>query len=279
MPLVRAVDVSAWTGEIADSAWASMHSSGIRLAIIQGYGGGPYGTGPNPYARQQLAGARRAGLTVAGYTWPPGQWPYAWDILDDHGPFAFIALDVEAGASVSPADMYGVARLDVEPVIYASRSSWTEIMGADTRFAPLGLWDAGGRRYHGDLTWPDSLDEEWVPYGGWTHRVGWQWHGSTPLFGETVDLSVFDADWLASLEDNVHPDTKRKIDELYAWLFDPAVFTDPLGRPPGVAPATRAAWLHALFSSIDMLHHFERVNTKLDALTGQPLTGAHTHGE
>ncbi len=196
MALVRAVDVSGWSGDIAPSAWQSMRSSGIELAIIQGWGGTPAGTGPNPSAVQQATGAAAAGILVAGYVWPPSSWPAAWPTIGLGAALSFLALDVEAGAAVREPDVAGVKSAGIRAVIYTAKYAWDEIMGGIAHFGDVPLWDAGGSQYGGGSRWPVSLQEEWTPYGGWTSRVGWQWQGTSDLFGASVDLSVFDRDFI-----------------------------------------------------------------------------------
>jgi hypothetical protein len=200
VPVVRAVDVSGWTGEISPAAWQSMRSSGIELAIIQGYGGTPGGLGPNPHAKQQSAGASDAGIQVAAYSWPPAEWRTAFLAVVVRAPVSFVALDVEAGVGVTRLIVAQVKAAGLRPVIYASVSTWSEIMNDVTAYADVPLWDAGGRRYHGAIAWPATLEEERVPYGGWDRRIGWQWHGTTPLFGASVDLSIFDREFVFGQE-------------------------------------------------------------------------------
>jgi GH25 family lysozyme M1 (1,4-beta-N-acetylmuramidase) len=195
--VVRAVDVSAWTGEITPAAWAAMRSSGIDLAIIQGHGGGPRGTGVNPFAEQQAAAAREAGLLVAGYAWPPSSWAEALAVLRRSiASLLFLALDVESGARVEQSHVVGCFNAGVHPVIYTSRSQWAAIMGGSTDFKDVDLWDAVYPLSRGPGDWPTDLTPGFVPYGGWSRRIGWQWRGTTPLFGESVDLNVFDLHWV-----------------------------------------------------------------------------------
>lgn len=199
MDVMRAVDVSAWTQDIAPQAWESMKSWGIELAIIQGYGGGPEGLGRNHSAPQQARGAVSAGLLLAGYSWPPSAVIQALDNLKGAGPLLFMALDVEAGAAVFRSHVDAVASANVHPVIYTSRSQWVEIMSNDEAYSDVDLWEAfypWGRIATG---WPTTINTGLAPPPGLPRRVGWQWRGTTPLFGESVDLSVFDRAWVLSL--------------------------------------------------------------------------------
>jgi len=199
MDVMRAVDVSGWTGDISDAAWQSMKSSGIELAIIQGYGGGPDGFGRNHSAPQQARGAVSAGLRLAGYSWPPGAVMQALDNLKGAGSLLFMALDVEAGAGVGRGHVDALEAAGVHPVIYTSRSKWFEIMSNSPGYTDVDLWEAIYPRGRTAADWPTSLDTGLVPPPGLPRRVGWQWRGTTPLFGESVDLSVFDRAWVLGL--------------------------------------------------------------------------------
>lgn len=191
--LVRALDASAYTGEIASSIWPALRSSGISVFVPQIWGGP---SGPNPYLAQHVQGARAAGLAIAGgYCWPPSRWADALDHwraqLGDLPRVMW--LDVEAGTGFDKGMVSGLAHAGVQAGIYCSPWTWQSIMGNTTAFLNLPTWLA--TYVPGD--WPTSLPALAFPYG---RVVGWQWQGTTTLLDEQYDLNVFDADWLASLE-------------------------------------------------------------------------------
>ncbi len=194
--LVRAVDCSAYTGEVPGDAWDYLGSQGVGLVIVQLYGGGPAGVGPNPYARQQLETALASGKRVAGYAWPPAAWAEGWDQVPSRMPLEFLSLDVEEGQPVGLEHELGVRAAGLEPWIYTSRSQWLAVMGDSDLFSHLPLWDAvypPGLRNNG---WPYELHTSFRPYGGWTSRAGWQFRGTTDLGGKSFDLNVFDPSYL-----------------------------------------------------------------------------------
>lgn len=47
---------------------------------------------------------------------------------------------------------------------------------------------------------------------------------------------------------------RRMLKAVHDWLFDPATFTDPLGRPEW-AGVTRAQWIEGFAGSMDSVHH------------------------
>jgi LysM repeat protein len=204
MTVLRGLDASAWTNEIAPSVWEALISSGIKVFTPQIWGGGPGGTGPNPYLKQQVEGALAAGLKVfSGYVWPSWHWPDAVGYWEEELsiPLKVIWLDVEAGAGVHPDQVEDIIGRGFIPGIYASRTSWGSIQGTDSRFSAQPLWVAHYRS--GD--WPTDVQEGEVPWmpDSWERPVGWQWMGTTTLHDEQFDLIVWDEEWVTSL--NVTP--------------------------------------------------------------------------
>lgn len=204
---VPVVDLSAWTGEVQDDDWNCLWDMGIRGAVVQAYGGRPGGTGPNPHAQQQLAGAARRGMHLAAYTWPSWAWRPA---LDNLGPFASkiqaLALDVEAGAPAHPDQINDLRDAGIRPIIYTSASQWQKIMGnspyRDT-FAELGvdLWVAYYPRLVWDGRWPINVQDGMrYPVDGWSACVGWQFVGTTTLSDETWDLNIFEGSFFTDPE-------------------------------------------------------------------------------
>lgn len=207
---IRAVDFSAWTGTIEDEDWNYLWDQDVRLAIVQAYGGRPGGaTGPNPYAQQQLAGAKRRGMYLAAYTYPSWAWVEA---LENLGPFVSdmqaLALDVEARAPVHPDQIDDLRAMGIRPIIYASAHTWSTIMGdspfKDT-FAEMdvGLWVAQYPYRDWSGQWPTNVQDGMrYQVDGWQRCVGWQFAGTTTLSDETWDLNIFEDDFIAQPPDD-----------------------------------------------------------------------------
>ena len=194
MTLMRVLDGSAWTREIAPSVWSALRSAGIRMYIPQIHGSGPGGGGLNPYLKQHVEGALAADIIVpTGYTWPSWKWPesLAYWKQELSVPLLGMWLDVEAGAGVHPDQIEDLRNRDIVPGVYASRHSWSSIMGSDNQFNDVPLWVAHYRRG----PWPTELQEDDLPYlpNSWPRELvaGWQWLGTTTLQDEQFDLNVF----------------------------------------------------------------------------------------
>ena len=192
--LIRAADVSRWSGQITEAQWKSAKENhGIELAIV----GAWHGAEANEHCEASLHNAQDAGLQIAAYAVLNGMrgdesierakaacgMPW-WDL-------AFAALDVEVRgvtrriiASAATKVTHGGLR----PIIYTGAWFWRGRLGNPDWAAGLPLWDS---RYDGklDLEFPD-------PYGPWTKIVGKQYEGSNSDLGFNADLSVFDAEWL-----------------------------------------------------------------------------------
>src|SRR6185312_2785263 len=139
---------------------------------------------PWPEAPTQLGFAQDAGLRVAAYTRNPNWWRAGIEACGPHiGALQFFCLDVEIdpGVPVTHAMVDGVRSMGVRPLIYSSSGMWPKIMGNDTSFADLPLWDAA----HGN--------PNWTPYGGWTGRVGVQTTEEAVFNGQAINLSTFSA--------------------------------------------------------------------------------------
>ena len=203
MTIIRALDASAWTGEIADSVWLALYSAGIRMFIPQIHGSGPGGAARlNPMLKQHVEGALAAGIIAPmGYTWPSWKWPesVAYWKKELSIPLLGIWLDVEANAGVHPDQIDDLRARGIVPGIYASRHSWSSIMGADTQFRDVPLWVA---HYRGG-PWPEALQEGDLPYvpNSWPRELvaGWQWLGTTTLQDEQFDLNVFSDEFIQGL--------------------------------------------------------------------------------
>jgi hypothetical protein len=197
------IDISMYTGVPSDAAWQQLYQDGWTCVVVGAWGS--YGT--NPYARDQLAGANRAGLRTAAYCllhWDRtsyGDWQVqqalnaAGDQIDN---LAFLAIDVETGGGPVDPSVDPVARIALAvdttwnaglvPIIYTNTYSWQRLARNTTAFADLPLWFA--RHDHRDELDTDG-DNPWQPIGGWTNQSGKQYHETTRLDGVSVDLNVF----------------------------------------------------------------------------------------
>lgn len=204
--IIRVVDLSEWTGDVSIEHARLMFEQGVRGVILQAWGSGHIPGRRNEFFHQSVDAFRQAGITkIDPYIWPPSDWQAALAWIGDYKRFCAGAayLDVEAGAGVNDAIINGVRAAGWEPRIYASPSSWSEIMGNTTRYADLKLWLA---RYLLRFQRPDGFYNPGFDVvfprdafggftvGGWGVEglVGWQTTGTVPDFcGESVDSSVF----------------------------------------------------------------------------------------
>jgi hypothetical protein len=224
---IRAVDVSAFQGELDDQEWwNALAREGVNLLIAQGHGGLPGGgVGVNPHVRTHLRHARAAGMRLALYSWPGDKWREA---VEAAGGFAqellFVGLDVERDARLEGRVADEVRRAGRHAVVYTGEGEWAATMGAGTTsLRDEWLWDARYRfsnKAYMDCTWPDD-DEvalQFVSYGGWSRRIGWQAMGTVTFNGSAVDLSLIDAAWLDSLDPRRGPTANEDTTELLGWL-------------------------------------------------------------
>ncbi|OGO08495.1 MAG: hypothetical protein A2Y61_03930 [Chloroflexi bacterium RBG_13_60_13] len=204
MAQVKALDVSSHSGPVPVEKWRVAQDDGVRLAIVQAWGGLPDGSmGPNPYCRQQLLGAREAGLLTAIYVWIPPDTTTDTSVLmqvakdaagDEYQHVSFVALDIEDPQHRPLHPTLPEQRLenaighvrDKTAVIYTSRSMWPDLMKGWESFAWLPLWDASYAQ-------GDQLDVNFRPYGSWTQRAALQYEGSGTRYGiwscaDVVDL-------------------------------------------------------------------------------------------
>lgn len=245
--VIRVLDVSEFTREIDPSWWVSARDvQGVRAAVIQAWGGGPVAGRENVYFAQQLAGARAADLGVATYIWPPKGWAAALQHIGDlKQQLAFVALDMEAGASVERAHVDGVIAAGLRPVIYTNPSDWASTMNASVEFADVALWLA---RYHwrapsGEgfyrLRWDITIDRAFgssTAVGGWPRNTnklaGWQFAGTTQLGVESVDLNLFYASAFEIGEEDEMTEQERKDRAIAASVFAEAAAFAAQGIDP-----------------------------------------------
>ncbi len=204
---IKVVDLSEWTGPVlAANAHCMAERHGVQGVILQAWGGGPVPGRRNEHFHQDVDAFRKAGIiNIDPYIWPPSDWAAALAWIGDYKQFmsGAVYLDVEAGAGVNDSIVNGVRQAGWEPRIYASPSSWRQIMSNTTRYADLKLWVA---RYLLRFKRPDDFyhpgfDVDFpqaalggFDMGGWRTRdlVGWQTTGTVPDFcGESIDSSIF----------------------------------------------------------------------------------------
>jgi hypothetical protein len=212
MAQVKALDVSSHSGPVPVEKWRAAYDDGVRLAIVQAWGGLPDGTsGPNPHCGQQLEAAREAGLLTAIYVWIPPDDTTDTSILmevakkaagDEYLEVVFVALDVEDPQHRPLHPSHPEQRLEGAVaqvsekmvIIYTSRSMWPVLMQRWTAFAWLPLWDASY-----DLG--DDLDVNFTPYGGWSQRAALQHEGSGTRYGIWSCADVADLERLGIAEE------------------------------------------------------------------------------
>lgn len=208
MGVIRALDASAYTGEIPPSVWPILKGqNGVTHHIPQLHGGGPSGTGPNLHLRQHVEGARAAGIVVEmGYVWPCTQWHLALTHWRDQvgGQPKVLWLDVESGSLPSISEVAAIRGMGIIPGIYTSQYFWQRDMIARPDYwwyaqNKVPLWAA---YYPNDgRPWPEQVNPAYLPIP-WRQYpqdvVGWQWAGTTYLQSEGFDMSVFKQEWVDS---------------------------------------------------------------------------------
>ncbi len=252
----RVIDVSEFTGPIPESWWVRLRDEhNVKGAVIQAWGGGPVSGRWNVHWRQQSEGARKAlgDGGIASYVWPSRDIGAALAYMQEISLKLFrlqrfIALDVEAGAGVTSRDVQLVSMYQQEPWIYASPGGWSNIMGSDRSFHDLPLWMAGYPRRHGEVHWGRTIDEgvrRYLPFGGWNDLQGWQFDGTTPYRGESLDLNVFREGVFAR---EVDVEELKKIQQLMtvAGMFEDAVAAALKGKKLDAATKGQLRWLLAL---------------------------------
>lgn len=218
MVKVKALDCSAYSGpeSLELRRWQVAYNEGYRLVVVQAWGGGPAGMGPNPYCSRQLTAAREAGLKIAVYVWlPPDNTTDTSSLMalakqacgDEWAYVRFVAFDIEASANVQLHPVNPDARLadamshtlgEKPGIIYSSRHMWQKLMGNSKTFRQFPLWEAN---YDGDerLSVPPTFPD------GWTFRAMKQYAGTSDVAGLVVDLNTADT-VLLGIEDEGEAD-------------------------------------------------------------------------
>jgi hypothetical protein len=243
MRIVPAMDVSDYSGPITGTQARRAYDMGIRLAIVQLWGGRSNGTvGPNRLAVQQLSSFHVAGCALAGYFWlPPDTTTKTHSLINSARDAAdtywskllAVAPDIEAIFPTEPlhptkpearlADaIANVNRFGKDTPIYTSRYMWSILMRNSDAFGDYLLWEAFWDR-DARLHVPDTYPP------GWDGRTIKQYTGSTNFAGIHCCLDVADLD---ALNPSPPPDPEAALhrlvdDQLATWQR----FKEAIGQP------------------------------------------------
>ena len=233
--IIKVIDLSEWTEAVPVANAECMVAQGVEGIILQAYGSGPEPGRRNEYFHQALDAFRVSGVKYFDpYVWAPSDWQAASDWIGDYRRFCAGAmyLDVESGAGVDDGIVAGVKAAGWEPRIYASPSSWAEIMGGTTRYSDLKLWLAkyllrfqrpdGYYRPGFGVIFPEGALAG-TAIGGWgiEDLVGWQTTGTVPDFcNESVDTSVFFEDAFILGEEDMKPYLIAEAGAPYVYITD-----------------------------------------------------------
>ncbi len=267
---MEGVDVSSWQGDIN---FEQVAAADKKFVIVRGGDG----TFRDPRTEEYSANARSVGMHVDCY-----------HFLRFNLSPAQMAGECERTVSRSRA---GRIWLDEEDTDYLSsvpfdgRIDWllevaNRIPGVDKglysgpwyepnvkSFAPLAplmpFWGAVYPLNNGESSGQRLIDMGFqTPTMGGVPCVVWQFSSNAYVPGITDNTC--DQDYaLAGVfeqEDDMNAEQAAQLQRLNDYFFGP--FQDPLGRPAGQAPATRADWLSSLFGSMDFCNHVHK--TALD---------------
>jgi virginiamycin B lyase len=169
--LGNGVDVSRASGDVADSVWQNMVDQGIRIVVVQGWGGSTQ----SPFAKDQLVGdgtatkgAQNSGLSTAAYTLLnySGNETGSYQVdqaIAAVGPgvsnLKFIAVDVESccgelftvPATWKPSHSYSKSAEITDSAKHIQQVTKAGISGST-----VPIWnDSGGNTTDGTVTWKD----------------------------------------------------------------------------------------------------------------------------
>jgi hypothetical protein len=257
---MRVVDLSAYTGELSPRSVDAMKQDGVEMVGVQGYGGGPTGLGPNPYARQQATIVLNAGLRVMTYSWPPYGWQAALQNLDGF-PVEALGLDIEAGVQMTREQVVGV-RQYTRCLKYASLHTWRTDMGNSSAFADVDTWLA----YYLQRGWPtwEAVSGLALPDGSRTAMV--QVQGTTTLGDDQFDLNV--ADPMYFMENDMATTEER----LTSLEYDRTVMSEQI-RVLGERVTSLEDSRTVLSAQV------EHANTRIDDLEEDAFVPDHEHKE
>lgn len=181
MPLLKAIDVSNWSGDIeALLEEEKPQHVVVRLSTENSIFKG--------IALKQITQSLKFGATVSGYVWayfhldPVEEMQKALEVAQDF-PLQCVWIDCEDIVDSTKLDdwlskaVYTIETGKQKCGIYTNRRWWVSA-GNSQGFSRLPLWD---------VEWDNVANrDDFTPYGGWNRRVGKQYQGGQ------VDLSVFD---------------------------------------------------------------------------------------
>lgn len=195
-----------------DQAWFNQAwDAGYRLFVVDTTNTDRDGS-PTAFAQtsQQLGYALTAGLKVAAYSRDPSLWSIGIGACAPYtAHLQFWAVDIEpstVGATypytTTNVDAYlaGATGLGVRPVIFSGWWAWVPgVVGTiGSAYSAVPLWDG-----EDDVTssWKSSFTPSlavptFVPFGGWTTRIGVEQCLSITLNGHIVDACSFDPSFL-----------------------------------------------------------------------------------
>lgn len=193
-------DISQWQGKPPRQWFRDLRAAGFQCGIIQLWGGGPNGKGPNPHATYQLQMTREEGMDIMGYIWVPSGGVDTSALIQsavsaagsDYANLLYVWPDVEAqfvGAARLQNCLDNIHATGKPTGIYINRGSFPLIGGS---FPQEKLWDAAWFYNSGTLPsrgeWPAEPGN--ASYGGWTERAIRQFAGDVNLFGGKLDLNI-----------------------------------------------------------------------------------------
>lgn len=229
MSNVLGFDISAWQGRPSRQWFKELRQAGFGVSIIQLWGGGPQGKGPNPHAAYQLTMSIEEDFDVMGYLWIPSGETETNLLVDSAVAAAadtfpkvrYLFPDVEA-QFVGAARMQNVldnCHAHGKPTGIYTRSGAFNLIGGS--FPNEKLWDAAW--FHNSGIMPDRAIWPAEPglahYGGWTERAIRQFAGDVNLFGGKLDLNIVNYDRLG-LTATVTPIPNPTVEELTMGQYE-----------------------------------------------------------
>ncbi|HEY3268262.1 MAG TPA: GH25 family lysozyme [Armatimonadota bacterium] len=218
-PVTEGVDISASAKKVSESTFRRFRDQYKKdFVVVQGAGNYCL----NPYAKDQLEAARKAGMHTGLYVYlrftdspSPGasQVDRAISAAGSEAPYlSFIALDVETGKCANgqcpnnPGDRSIVLKiiedakqeikvLGFTPIVYTSYYGWDLLTGSSSAYKDLDLWDVDSTKTGNDLCQsdPDAYYGAWTRYNGSQYILDTTLTGVDPDKSVKVDMDVFEA--------------------------------------------------------------------------------------
>jgi hypothetical protein len=206
--------------------WAEAQKLGVKFAVVEGFAGK---TDAGNFQQGVLSVARSYGVQTATYCElnfnagaQSGHDQITNRCLPNLGSeqsfLKFVAIAVENDPNLIDSSTNSDQRIQIIadaikavmgmgkiPIIYTLRDDWLAVTNNTSLFAGIPLWDSHSDGFPAlDLdVLASNLPAAWVPYGGWSSRLGKQYDvgspndcgsagGGTNLFGVCeVDLDIF----------------------------------------------------------------------------------------